>query len=107
MMRARIGFLLMALLALPAAAETWTGRVVDVLCKDRDAANHTRQCAIVCSQTGYGLVTSDGKFTRFDSAGNARTLAALKASSKENDLRVEVTGTRDGDIIKVDSIVLE
>ncbi len=89
-----------------ALAETWSGTVVDTMCKGKDVASHTRQCALACAKGGYGLVTSDGKFVKFDETGNAKALAVLKASKKDKDMRANVTGTLDGDIIKVESITL-
>lgn len=94
-------------LSMTALAESWSGTVIDVMCKGREPVDHTRQCAIGCSKSGFGVLTPDGRFIRFDDAGNAKSLAVLKASKKEKDLRVKVTGSRDGDVIKVDSIELE
>ncbi|HEU0140533.1 MAG TPA: hypothetical protein VFQ79_12500 [Bryobacteraceae bacterium] len=96
-----------AVFSLAAFADTFTGTVVDVMCKDKDLASHTRKCAIGCAKSGYGLMTADGKFMKFDEEGNAKTLAALKASSKEKDLKATVEGTREGETIKVDSIELQ
>ena len=93
--------------AAAALAETWSGTVVDVMCKGKDLANHTTKCAIGCSKSGYGLVTSDGKFVKFDEAGNAKTLEALKATKKEKDLKAKVSGKMDGDVISVESIDLD
>jgi len=90
-----------------AAAETWTGTLVDVMCKGKDLAGHTRECAITCAKSGYGVVLSDGKFLKFDETGNAKTLNALKSSSKEKDLKAKVTGTKDGEMIQVDSLDLQ
>ena len=45
-----------------AAAETWTGTVVDVMCKGKDLASHTRECAVTCAKGWYGLVLADGMF---------------------------------------------
>jgi hypothetical protein len=96
-----------AAFALVAAAETYTGTVVDVMCKGKDLAGHTRECALGCAKSGYGLVTSDGKFVKFDEAGNAKTLAALKASKKDKDLKAKVDGKMEGDIIEVQTIDIE
>jgi hypothetical protein len=96
-----------ALFAAAALAESWTGHVMDVMCKSKDAASHTRQCAIGCAKSGYGLVTSDGKFVKFDEQGNAKTLAMLKSASQDKDLKVKVSGTLDGEVIKVESIELQ
>ena len=87
-----------------AAAESVSGTVVDVMCRTKDLAGHTRQCAVTCAKSGFGVVTADGKFLKFDEAGNGKTLTALKTLSKEKDLKAKVTGTVDGDLIKVDAI---
>jgi hypothetical protein len=97
---------LLSLVSMAAFAETWSGTVVDVACKGKDLASHATKCAIGCSKSGYGLVTADGKFVKFDEGGNAKALEALKTSKKEKDLKATVTGSMAGEIIKVDSIVL-
>jgi len=96
-----------ALLSTAAFAESFTGTVVDVQCKGKDLASHTTKCAVGCAKGGYALVTSDGKFLKFDEKGNAKALAALKATSKENDLKAKVDGTMDGDVLQVASISIE
>ena len=95
------------LAAVSAFAGSWSGTVVDVMCKGKDVANHTKECALGCSKSGYGLVTSDGQFYKFDESGNAKAVDALKKTSKDKDLRATVTGTMDGDVIKVDGIQME
>ena len=90
-----------------AAGETFSGTVVDVMCRGKDLASHTRECAITCSKSGYGLVTADGKFMKFDEGGNARMLATLKKATKEKDLKVKVTGAVAGDVIKVEAVELQ
>lgn len=90
-----------------ALGESWTGTVVDVMCKGKDVANHTRQCALSCAKGGYGLVLSDGKFVKFDEGGNAKTLSKLKAAAKDKDLKAKVTGKLDGDVIQVEAIELQ
>jgi len=99
--------LLLSALAAAAFAETWSGAVVDVMCKGKDLASHTTKCAVACAKSGYGLVLSDGKFMKFDEGGNAKALALLKSASKESDLKAKVTGTLDGDVVKVSSIELQ
>src|SRR4051794_36171946 len=95
---------LLALLVNMAAAETLSGTVVDIMCRGKDLAGHTRECAVTCSRSGSALVTADGKFLKFDEAGNARTLTALKKLTREKDLKAKVTGTVAGEVLKVDSI---
>ncbi|HEY7338026.1 MAG TPA: hypothetical protein VH639_24270 [Bryobacteraceae bacterium] len=69
---------------------------------------HSRECALMsaCQKSGYGVFTYDNKFLAFDEAGNQKALALLKATKKEDDLRVEVTGQVDAkdNIVKVASI---
>lgn len=89
------------------AADTWSGTLVDVMCKGKDLAGHTRQCAVGCAKGGFGLVLSDGKFLKFDETGNSKALATLKASTKEKDLKTRVTGSLDGDVIKVESVEIQ
>src|ERR1043165_700596 len=98
---------LFGLLANLAAAETLSGTVVDIMCRTKDLAGHTRECAVTCSKSGYGLVTADGKFLKFDEGGNARTLSALKKATKDKDLKAKVSGTIDGDVLKVAAIELQ
>ena len=94
-------------LSTAAFGETWTGTLVDVMCKGKDLAGHTRECALSCAKSGFGVVLADGKFLKFDEAGNAKTLAALKASTKAKDLKAKVSGSKDGETIQVESIDLQ
>lgn len=109
----RIAFVVAGLLTFPmaAAAETWTNvPVIDTLCVSRvkaDPDKHTTQCALQCAKGGYGLLTPDGTYLKFDAAGNDKTIAALKATKKTDHLRATVDGERDGESIKVASISIE
>ncbi len=96
-----------AMLAPLAAAESFSGTVVDVMCRGKDLSSHTRECALTCSKSGYALVTADGKFLKFDEGGNARALTQLKKLTKEKDLKAKVSGKLDGDVLKVESIEFE
>jgi hypothetical protein len=101
-----------ALAALPAmaGAETWTDvSIVDVACSAKVKASpdtHTRACALQCSKSGYGIVTQDGSFLKFDQRGNDEALSALKKSGKKDHLRVTVEGNLSGDTIQVQSVKL-
>ena len=90
-----------------AFAETWTGTLIDANCKGKDVATHARTCAISCAKGGYGIMLNDGKFVKFDESGNTKALAALKASTKDKDLKASVSGTLDGDVIQVTSVDLQ
>lgn len=93
-----------------AAAETWNNApLVDTNCVNKvkaDPDQHTRECAIMCAKSGYGILTPDGNYLKFDKAGNEKALAALKATKKSDHLRATVTGERQGDRIKVQSLAL-
>ena len=97
-MRLLLGMMTMVMVL---AGETWTGTVVDVMCKGKDLSSHTRECAVNCAKGGYGLVLADGRFVKFDEGGNARTLGQLKKLAREKDLKARVTGELTGDVIKV------
>ena len=86
---------------------TWSGTLVDVMCKGKDLASHTAKCGVACAKSGFGLVLADGKFVKFDESGNAKALAALKSTSKEKDLKARITGELDGETVKVSSIELQ
>jgi hypothetical protein len=92
------------------AGETWKNvSLVDTMCSAKvkaDPDKHTRDCAIGCEKGGFGIITADGKFLKFDDAGNAKAVAALKASSKKDHLRADVSGDLAGDTIKVTALTL-
>jgi len=96
-----------------AEQKTLNGYLVDKMCsadyvkKGYAAAKaHDSGCALMddCQKAGYGVLTPDGKFVNLDAAGNKRAIAALKASKKQTDLQVTVTGDVTGDNIKVTSL---
>ncbi len=96
---------------------TYKGYLVDKMCgtgftkggdvkKAADKAKkHTKDCALEdnCKASGYGLIF-DGKFHKFDDAGDKLALDYLNKTKKESNLFVQVKGTNDGDGIKVASI---
>jgi hypothetical protein len=94
------------LLAGTALAETWNGTLVDVMCRGKDLAGHTRQCALDCARSGFAVVTAGGKFLKLDESGNAKALAALKASTKNSDLKVRIAGAAKDGVIHVDTLEL-
>jgi hypothetical protein len=103
---------LLGLLALPAVASAETFKdvpVVDVNCSKKVAEapdTHTRACALKCEASGFGIITSDKKFLKFDAAGNKQIVDVLKASDKKDHLRVDVSGDLQGDTLKVTSVKL-
>jgi hypothetical protein len=103
---------LFGLCAMPAfaAGETYKDvPVVDVNCSTKVAADpdsHTRDCALKCAASGFGIVTQDKNFLKFDAKGNTKIVEALKASDKKDHLRVNVSGDLQGNTLKVTSIKL-
>ena len=97
-------------LTLPAfaAAEDWSGvSIVDVQCSSKAKANadaHTRDCALMCAKSGFGIVDQNGNFLKFDAKGNQEATKLLQNSTKKDHLRVNVTGTKNGDTIQVQSL---
>ena len=93
-----------------AAVETYKDvSVVDVNCSKKVAADpdsHTRACALKCAASGFGIVTQDKHFLKFDAEGNTKIVEALKASDKKDHLRADVSGDVQGDTLKVTSIKL-
>ena len=112
MKRLTLAVVMFALCAIPALAATATYDnvpVLDVTCSRKAAANpdaHTRACALTCASSGFGIVTNDHKFIKFDEAGNAKIVKELKASGEKDHLRVNVTGDVQGSTMKVSSITL-
>lgn len=111
-MKVLASILALGLLAAPALAATKTYTdvsVVDVSCSHKAAANpdaHTRACALTCQKSGFGILTADKKFLKFDADGNAKIAQQLKDSKATDHLRVNVSGDVQGDTLKVASIKL-
>ena len=94
--------LIAAAVALPMAlhAETWKNVSTDgrAWCAAKADARrpipdaHSKTCAIQREKSGYGIVTFDGGFLKFDAAGNKQVEAELKATKKTDHLRVDVEG---------------
>jgi hypothetical protein len=117
-MKARVRFLvvagLVAAFAGVACAAEVQGILLDRMCstpivaaKDQKAArSHTRECGLMagCVKAGYGVFTADGKFITFDPAGNQKAPQALKASTKKDNIAVQVTGEQAGGSIRVTAI---
>ena len=77
----------------------------DVKKSDAKAARHTKECALeeACSAEGYGLVTN-GTFYKFDDSGDVKAKEFLKATEKENNIKVEVVGIMNDEKLVVESI---
>ena len=112
-MRVRIAVFALAAggLAATLTAGTWKNvSLIDTQCVDKakaDPDKHTKKCALACEDGGYGILTAEGKFLKFDAAGNEKAAKALEATSKTDHLRATVEGTVSGDEIKVASLKID
>jgi hypothetical protein len=109
-MNKRIVLMMVLALALPAfaSAETWSNvSIVDTQCSTKAKANpdaHTRDCALACAKSGFGIVDKDGNYLKFDARGNTKAMKLLQNTTQKDHLRVNVTGEKQGDIIQVQSL---
>lgn len=99
----------------PLAAEDFEGYLIDVMCSAKvlqagpDVAQyHTKECALSanCKASGYGLVTADGRFLKFDEESNGMAVKFLETSAKDQGLKVTVNGEMNGDVLAVKAIQL-
>ena len=91
------------------AKVTLNGILIDKACsKDPKTvpAEHGKDCALMddCVKSGYGVVAADGKFTPFDTMGSKTALRWLNTTKATKNLKVTVTGTMDGGVLKVENI---
>lgn len=111
----KVLLLIAAAVAIPMVlqAETWKNApLMDSMCAAKADARanpdaHPKTCAVQCQKGGYGIVTPDGGFLKFDAAGNTQVEAALKATKKTDHLRVDVQGELKGSEIAVKSVSLD
>jgi hypothetical protein len=83
--------------------------VIDVKCAARDKSNpdaHTKACGLQCQKSGFGILTQDGRFLKFDANGNTKMVELLKGTNKTDHFRVKVSGPMDGEVLKVESLSL-
>jgi hypothetical protein len=101
---------------MPLAAEKVEGYLVDKMCSAKvlkggeDAAKaHTKDCALMpnCKSSGFGVVTADGKFIKFDKQGDGMAVDMLgwESTNKEN-IQATVNGKVEGDTIAVIALQL-
>jgi hypothetical protein len=88
------------------------GYLIDSACSSRRASKpasltaHGKSCMKMpsCSNSGFGVLTEDKQFIRFDEDGNQKAIKFLNETTLEHDFKVTVSGTMDGDKIKVGKI---
>ncbi len=101
---------LLVAMSMPLAAETVEGYLIDKMCSAKvaeegvDAAKmHTKDCALMpdCKGSGYGVVTADGKFLKFDKDGDRMAARMLGFTSKKDNMKATINGEVKGDSIAV------
>lgn len=102
-------------LSAPLAAEKVEGYLMDKAWSARvakegvDAAKtHTKDCALMpnCKDSGYGVVTADGKFLKFDKDGDRVAARMLGFASGKDNIKATVNGEVKGSSIVVTAIQL-
>jgi hypothetical protein len=101
-----------AIFATLAFADIWTGKLLDTSCLDQK--KELAACQANGTTTTFALVVS-GKTYRLDDMGNQKAVMALKnRADRSTDptvapgpVNAKITGTREGEMIKVDSIEIQ
>ena len=93
-------------------AETFTGKLVDASCATQQQS--VNGCSPTSSTTHFAIHLPEGKTYRLNADGNAKASQALRsradrmadpsAPQVSEGVKAQVTGTLEGDIIKVESI---
>jgi hypothetical protein len=95
-----------------AADSTVSGYLLDVSCSSRlsqkpdGPSAHSKDCLRVCGGSGFGVLTADKKFIKFDEQGNEKVRNLLNDLTKDKDIRISVTGAVDGDKMTVSKVEL-
>ena len=108
---AKLGVVLCIAAAL-SYAESWTGKLVDAPCHDRSlqpgqAKSPAESCTATQTTTSFAIETADGKVYKLDAAGNAKAATMMKGNPDSKDASVTISGSMDGQTVKVDSIDLK
>jgi hypothetical protein len=113
----KLTLVLLAAVALSAfAAETKVqGYLVDLACASEEGqkpgfgAKHSKMCLQMpeCAKSGYGVLTDDKKVIKFDAASNTKAKQFIAGLKKDKDIKVNVTGTVNGERMAVSKIELQ
>ena len=117
-MLAKLG-IVVCLAAVAGYAETWNGKLIDATCYEKYSTAATagqkppsldkidKDCAPTASTTVFALHAS-GKVYKLDAAGNSQVQADVRGgvikADKDGDTHITITGTLQGDSVKVDSV---
>lgn len=95
-----------------ALAETWTGRLLDASCMDQQ--KNVKACEATTATTAYAIEV-DGKTYKLDETGNTKAADAIKNHAERaanpnapaTPVTAKVTGTKEGDTIKVENLEVQ
>ena len=98
-----------------AADSAVKGYLVDLSCAAEEGTNpgfgvkHSKGCLQMedCEKSGYGVLTDDKKVIKFDAASNEKAKKFIADLTKDKDIKVNVTGTMNGDKLSVSKIELQ
>jgi hypothetical protein len=97
-----------------ASSKTYTGTIVDASCSQASAltaggsanskakSDVLKHCQPTASTKSYALLTDDGNFLTLDDTGNSQVTAQF--SEKKKNMKASVTGTAEGNTLKVQSL---
>jgi hypothetical protein len=97
-----------------ASSKTVTGTIVDASCNQASAltaaggtnskakSDVLKHCQPTASTKSYALLTDDGNFLTLDDTGNSQV--ATQFSEKKKNMKASVTGTVEGNTLKVQSL---
>jgi hypothetical protein len=91
------------------------GYLVDIACaseegqRDNFGLKHSKDCLQMpdCAKSGYGVLTDDKKVIKFDAASNEKAKQFIADLKKAKDIKVNVTGTVNGEQMTVSKIELQ
>ncbi len=99
----------LTLLPVATLAASWQDApLVDHMCLEKVKAApdaHKTSCLVQCAGSGFGIL-ENGKWLKFDKAGNDMALTALKSTGRKDHVRVNVTGELAGDTIQVSKLTI-
>jgi hypothetical protein len=94
----------------PPAPQSWSGYLLDGECaRARKATEtdlgpkHTTKCLKMpaCDHSGYGLLTDNNEYLRFDEDGNRQARELVAKARIQANWRIVVQGRRSGDVLQV------
>jgi hypothetical protein len=91
-----------------AFAGSWTGRLVDASCKvsNEGSDSSMASCPVTAATNLFAIELPDAKVLILDAAGSEKAADAMKHIQK-TDLHATVTGSLDGQTVKVDKIEIQ